>query len=130
MAPPPKPTFSFAETMANLTKPKEPEMTKKAEDNRPPETEEERAKRLRKEERRKLRVTFKPDATLTTIRYFTHDPEELGHDANMLRDVADVGNEGRMFKQHKDMYDLDEDDESPREEVLRPFRTPSRKFGP
>lgn len=124
---PTKPAFSFAETMANLMKPKEPEPVAKPAEKRPPETPEERAKRLRKEERRKLRVTFRPDASLVSIRYFTHDPEEeLGHDASMVRDAGDVGGEGRMFKQHKDMMELDdEDDDLPREESYRNWLEPS-----
>lgn len=124
---PVKPAFSFAETMANLMKPKEPEPVAKPAEKRPPETPEERAKRLRKEERRKLRVTFRPDASLVSIRYFTHDPEEeLGHDASMVRDAGDVGGEGRMFKQHKDMMELDdEDDDLPREESYREWVEPS-----
>lgn len=124
---PAKPAFSFAETMANLMKPKEPEPVAKPAEKRPPETPEERAKRLRKEERRKLRVTFRPDTSLVSIRYFTHDPEEeLGHDASMVRDAGDVGGEGRMFKQHKDMMELDdEDDDLPREESYRNWLEPS-----
>lgn len=124
---PAKPAFSFAETMADLIKPKEPEPVAKPAEKRPPETPEERAKRLRKEERRKLRVTFRPDASLVSIRYFTHDPEEeLGHDASMVRDAGDVGGEGRMFKQHKDMMELDdEDDDLPREESYRNWLEPS-----
>lgn len=128
---PAAPRFSFAETMANLTKPKEQQPVAKPEENRPPETEEERAKRLRKEERRKLRVKWADDSTgdkslLESVRLFTHDPEEeIGHDASMVRDVADVGGEGRMFKQHKDQVDLDDDDDRPSEEDLRPWRAPS-----
>ncbi|KAI5257925.1 hypothetical protein E4T42_00814 [Aureobasidium subglaciale] len=113
-AAPPKPAFSFADTMANLSKSKEkaPSPTK-TEAKQTPETPEERAKRLRKEERRKLRVTFKPDSQLVDVRIFHHDvDEELGHDASMIRDVSDVGGEGRMFKQHKDMMDIDEDDDN------------------
>ncbi|KAF4534736.1 Zinc finger CCCH-type protein [Lasiodiplodia theobromae] len=128
---PAAPRFSFAETMANLTKPKEQQPASKPEENRPPETEEEKAKRLRKEERRKLRVKWADNGIgnkdqLESVRLFTHDPEEeLGHDAAMVRDVADVGGEGRMFKQHKDMMDLDDDDDRPSEEDFRPWRTPS-----
>lgn len=122
----PKPAFSFAATMANLTKPKEKEPTPKtAEEKQPPETAEEKAKRLRKEQRRKLRVTFKPDHQLVQVKFFTHDvDEELGHDASMIRDVADVGGEGRMFKQHKDMMEADEEDDGPSEEDINPFSTP------
>ncbi|KAI4720410.1 hypothetical protein E4T48_03350 [Aureobasidium sp. EXF-10727] len=113
-AAPAKPAFSFAETMANLNKSKEKEPSPlKTEEKQTPETPEERAKRLRKEERRKLRVTFKPDSQLVETRIFHHDAEEeLGHDASMIRDVSDVGGEGRMFKQHKDMMDIDEDDDT------------------
>ncbi|KAL1310707.1 hypothetical protein AAFC00_000965 [Neodothiora populina] len=118
---PTKPAFSFAETMANLTKPKEREATPKEEDKRPPETVEQKAKRLRKEQRRKLRVTFRPDNQLVEVRIFHHDAEEeVGHDASMIRDVSDVGGEGRMFKQHKDMAEV-EDDEEPGEEDLREY---------
>lgn len=100
--------------MANLNKSKEKEPTPlKAEEKQAPETLEEKAKRERKEERRKLRVKFKPDSQLVETRIFHHDvDEELGHDASMIRDVSDVGGEGRMFKQHKDMMDIDEDDEN------------------
>ncbi|GME38326.1 c-x8-c-x5-c-x3-h type zinc finger protein [Neofusicoccum parvum] len=125
------PKFSFAETMANLTKPKEQQPAAKPEENRPPETEEEKTKRLRKEARRKLRVKWADDSTgnktlLESVRLFTHDPdEEIGHDASMVRDVGDVGGEGRMFKQHKDMMDLDDDDDRLSEEDFRKWKMPS-----
>lgn len=127
---PPKPAFSFAETMANLNKSKEKEPTPhKSEDKQPPETPAEKAKRLRKEERRKLRVTFKPDHQLVEIKIFHHDvEEELGHDASMIRDVGDVGGEGRMFKQHKDMMDIDEDDDATSEENLGEYSPLTCKF--
>ncbi|KAG9677114.1 hypothetical protein KCU95_g16145, partial [Aureobasidium melanogenum] len=127
-AAPAKPAFSFAETMANLNKSKEKEPSpSKTEEKQAPETQEERAKRLRKEERRKLRVTFKPDSQLVETRIFHHDAEEeLGHDASMIRDVSDVGGEGRMFKQHKDMMDIDEDDDTATgEENLGEYVTPT-----
>ena len=116
--------------MANLTKPKEAPSTMKAEENLPPETEEEKKKRLRKEERRKLRVSFKPDDSLTEVRIFVHDPdEEMGHDDSMIRDVGDVGGEGRMLKMHKDLEGLDEDEDgTSTEEVLATWYTPSRKL--
>ena len=128
--PPPKPTFSFAETMANLTKPKEVEPSVKPAENLPPETEEEKAKRLRKEERRKLRVSFKPDDTLVDIRYFVHDPEEeVGPDDNMIRDVGDIGSEGRILKMHKGMDEMDEDEDFTTNEVtLAPWTSPSCKL--
>lgn len=126
----PKPAFSFAETMANLTKPKEVAAAPKAEEDRPSETAEERAKRLRKEERRKLRVSFKPDDSLVQIRTFVHEPEEeTGHEDSMVRDVDDIGGEGRMLKMHKDLDDMDEEEDTAAgEETLAPWRTPSGAF--
>ncbi|KAI9813288.1 MAG: hypothetical protein M1827_004230 [Pycnora praestabilis] len=123
----PKQTFSFAETMANLTKPKEPEPTAKPVAKGPPETEDEKRKRLRKEERRKMRVTFKPEENLIEVRYFTHDPaEELDHEDSMVRDVGDVGGEGRMFKQHKDMDLMDEEEDgAAAETTMNIYKTPS-----
>ena len=123
----PKPAFSFAETMANLTKPKEVTSTTKSTENLPPETEEEKTKRLRKEERRKLRVTFKPQETLVEIRTFIHDPEEdMGHDDNMIRDVGDIGSEGRMLKMHKEkeLEGLDDEDDGVE---IAPWASPSCK---
>lgn len=96
--------------MADLSKPKEAPVVKPVEE-RPPETDEEREKRLRKEARRKLRVTWKPDDSLTEVRLFTHDPdEELGPGDNSLRGVGDVKGEGSVLKLHKDLEDLEEDD--------------------
>jgi hypothetical protein len=121
-----KPAFSFAQTMASLLKPKEQEAVPvKSEKQLPPETPEEKAKRLRKEARRHLRVTFKPDAALVQIKYFSHDPdEELGHDENFVRDAGDIGGEGRMFKQHKEL-EVDEDEEDESELELKPWQEPS-----
>ncbi|OCK79822.1 hypothetical protein K432DRAFT_405236 [Lepidopterella palustris CBS 459.81] len=126
-APMARTAFSFSETMASLLKPKEPEVVVKAEPKGPPETPEQKARRLRKESRRHMRVQWRPDASLVNIKYFHHDPEEeIGHDASMVRDAGDVGGEGRMFKQHKDMMDLDdEDDDLPREETYRDWVEPS-----
>lgn len=96
--------------MADLNKPKETIVAKPAED-KPPETEEERAKRLRKESRRKLRVTWKPDDSLTEVRLFTHDPdEELSPGDASRRGVGDVKGEGSVLKLQKDLEDLEEDD--------------------
>lgn len=119
-----KPAFSFAQTMASLLKPKEPEAAPvKSEKQLPPETAEEKAKRLRKESRRHLRVTFKPDAALVQIKYFSHDPEEeMGHDENFVRDAGDIGGEGRMFKQHKELEVDDDDDEVEME--MQPWKEP------
>ncbi|KAJ5120181.1 Zinc finger CCCH-type [Penicillium atrosanguineum] len=110
VAPPPKPAFSFGDIMADLSKPKEVVVAKPVEDS-PPETEEEREKRLRKEARRKLRVTWKPDDSLTEVRLFTHDPdEELGPGDGSMRGVGDVKGEGSVLKLHKDMDELEEED--------------------
>jgi hypothetical protein len=123
----PKPAFSFAQTMASLLKPKEPEAAPvKLEKQLPPETSEEKAKRLRKEARRHLRVTFKPDSALVQIKYFSHDPEEeLGHDENFVRDAGDIGGEGRMFKQHKEL-DVDDDSDDEPEAELKPWSESSQ----
>lgn len=115
------PAFSFSQTMADLSKPKEVTPTKPAEEL-PPENEEERKKRLRKEERRKLRVRWKPDDSLVQVKLFTHDPEEeIGHDSSMIRDVDDVAGEGRMLKLHRGFEDLDDDDD----EGLIPYTMPT-----
>jgi hypothetical protein len=121
-----KPAFSFAQTMASLLKPKEPEAAPvKPEKQLPPETSDEKAKRLRKEARRHLRVTFKPDTALVQIKYFSHDPdEELGHDENFVRHAGDIGGEGAMFKQHKEL-DVDEDDDDEPELENKAWREPS-----
>ena len=114
--------------MKNLTKPKEePTTEQKPEKVLPPESPEEKAKRLRKESRRHLRVSFKDANELTEVRYFTHDPEEEdGHDASQMRDVADVGGEGRMFKQQQMLMDEDDEDEISEqdEKSLIAFREP------
>ncbi|KAF3006843.1 hypothetical protein E8E13_010727 [Curvularia kusanoi] len=126
-AAPAKPSgFSFASTMAALTKPKELETAPtKTEKDVPNETPEQKAKRLRKEARRHLRVTFRPDASLVAIKYFSHDPEEeLGHEENFTRDAGDLGGEGHMFKQHKELEE-DEDDEDD-ETDYRPWKEPSQ----
>lgn len=121
-----KPTFSFAETMANLNKQKEV-MPSKPEESGPPETPEERIKRERKLERRKLRVSFKPDNTLVEIRTFVHDPEEeIGHEDSLVRDVGDSRGEGQMLKMHKDLDLMDEDEDGvPSEETFGIWTIPS-----
>lgn len=118
--------FSFASTMAALTKPKEPEaVPTKSEKDVPNETGEQKAKRLRKEARRHLRVTFRPDASLVAIKYFSHDPdEEVGHDENFTRDAGDLGGEGHMFKQHKELEEDDDDEDD--ETEYRPWAEPSQ----
>lgn len=122
--PPPKPTFSFGDIMADLNKQRDSISSKPAED-RPPETEEERKKRLRKEERRKLRVKWKPDDCLTEVRLFKRDPEEVPGDG-AIRGAGDIREEGRMLKLHKDVEDLEDEEEvGLREEGLRTYQLPS-----
>lgn len=118
---PAKPAFSFGDILADLNK-KEEANVKKPSNDLPPETEEEREKRLRKEARRKLRVSWKPDDSLTEVRLFTHDPEEVvGMGDDLKRDVDDIKGEGRMLKLHKDL-DEDEDDEvESQEEEYHPW---------
>lgn len=123
----PKPAFSFAETMANLAKPKEEKPVAKPQKEAPPETPEDREMRLRKEKRRKLHVAFKTGEDLVQIRYFTHDPqEEIGHDSSQMRDMSDVGGEGRVLKQHAHMMDIDDEDDATEEvEILKEYGPPS-----
>jgi hypothetical protein len=121
-----KPAFSFKETMDQLLKPKaeKPVAPSKPETQLPPETPEETVKRLRKESRRHLHVAWRPDAELVEIKLLYHDPEEeLGHDENFVRDAGDIGGEGRMFKQHKEMMDDEDDDDLDFES--RPWTQPS-----
>ena len=109
-APASKSGFSFMDAMADMNKPKEVKQEKT--ESRPPESEEERAKRLRKEERRKLRVSWRPDVDLVEVRSFTHDPEEeIGRTDSTMRDVKDVGGEGRMLKLHKGDEALEDEDD-------------------
>ncbi|GMG22906.1 unnamed protein product [Aspergillus oryzae] len=106
-----RPAFSFGDIMADLNKQKESPPSEPAE-NMPPETEEERTKRLRKEARRKLRVTWKPDDSLTEVRLFTHDPdEELGPGDHAQREAGDVKGEGSVLKLHRDLDEFDEEED-------------------
>ena len=110
--------------MAGLAKQKE-ETPSKAEETRKPETAEEKRKRLRREQRRKLRVSFKSDDELVSIRTFMHDPEEeIGHEDSQVRDVGDSKGEGQMLKMHKDL-ELDDDEEyEPPDEISPPWISP------
>jgi len=118
--------FSFAGTMASLSKANEKTASPKPDVNKPVETEAQKAKRLRKEARRGLRVTWRPEGTLEEIKLFTHHPdEEIRQDTSMTRDVDDVGSEGRMFKQHKDMMDVEDEDDGPVIEELKSYSPPS-----
>ncbi|RAH80650.1 hypothetical protein BO86DRAFT_364671 [Aspergillus japonicus CBS 114.51] len=122
---PPRPTFSFGDLMADLNKPKE---TTPAQPSEPksPETEEERKKRLRKEARRRLRVTWKPDESLTEVRLFTHDPdEELGPGDHMQREAGDVKGEGSVLKLHRDLDEEEDEEGGIREEQLLDYFLPS-----
>ena len=124
----PKASFSFAETMANLNRAKE-KSPEKTEDVKPSETEAERKWRLRKEERRKLRVSFKGDDELVQVKLIEHHAdEELGHDDSMTRDVGDTRGEGQMLKMHKDLEDMDEDEDYAPEEPLAEWTPPSCKY--
>ena len=123
---PAKPSFSFADAMASLNKPKEAEATKKPPEERPNETPEERKARLRKESRRHLRVGWKPDSTLVETRYFTHDPdEELDMDHDAVR--ADLQNEGKMLKRglSQSVEEEEEEEERANGAELMPWRAPS-----
>lgn len=126
---PPRPVFSIIGTLDSLNKAEVEEAKTEEAKKLANETEEEKKKRLRKEERRKLRVTFKPDDSLEEVRYFTHAQEEdVGREDNLLRDAADAVEEGRMFKQHKelDVMDVDEDEDNAIFDgvLLRPFLEP------
>lgn len=126
---PPRPTFSFGDLMADLNKQKEPAKEEPAEE-RPPETEEERKKRLRKESRRKLRVSWKPDQSLTEVRFFTHDPDEELGPGDRSREAGDVKGEGSALKLHRDLDEDDEEDAGIREENLLDYHETSGSFPP
>ncbi|RDW67357.1 uncharacterized protein DSM5745_09223 [Aspergillus mulundensis] len=123
----PRPAFSLGDIMADLDKQKAPP-PKESSESRTPETEEERTKRLRKEARRKLRVTWKPDDSLTDIRYFTHDPDEELGPGDRSRQRGDVKGEGSILKLHKNLDELEEDDDGGmREEQFFNYYVPSGK---
>ncbi|CEL07657.1 hypothetical protein ASPCAL10813 [Aspergillus calidoustus] len=120
-----RPAFSFGDIMADLNKQKDPSPRESSE-NQTPETEEERAKRLRKEARRKLRVTWKPDESLTEVRLFTHDPDEELGPGDRSRQGGDVKGEGSVLKLHKNIDELEEDDEAGvKEEQFAEYYVPS-----
>ena len=130
-APPVKPAFNLAAELANLAKPKEepkkPEP--KPDTSRDNETPERKAKRVARLARGATGVRWKESQELVEVRYFSHDPEEeLDHDASQMRDVKDVGGEGRMLKQHADMMEIDDEDESAEDDNIKfvPFTTPSQ----
>jgi hypothetical protein len=129
-AAPAKPAFDLAAELANLAKPKEEPKKPDpkpdaARDNESPERKAKRAKRLA---RGAAGVRWKEGEELVEVRYFSHDPEEeLDHDASQMRDVKDVGGEGRMLKQHADMMDVDEEEESAEDDMTKfvAFSTPT-----
>lgn len=115
--------FSLGGIIDGLMNPKAADAKAKSDEQKPVETEEEKVKRLRKETRRKLRVSWKPDLELVSIREFTHDPDEdTGHDASSVRDAGDILNEGKAFKEglkHQDpLMDEGLDDEEESEDVI------------
>ncbi|KAL5354996.1 hypothetical protein BJX96DRAFT_756 [Aspergillus floccosus] len=107
---PSKPAFSFGDLMADLNKQKDSTPSEPAEE-KTPETEEEREKRLRKEARRRLRVTWKPDHSLTEVRFFTHDPDEELSPGDRSREAGDVKGEGSVLKLHRGLDELEEDED-------------------
>ncbi|KAL2814178.1 hypothetical protein BJX63DRAFT_205725 [Aspergillus granulosus] len=120
-----RPAFSLGDIMADLNKQKDPSPRESSE-NQTPETEEERKKRLRKEARRKLRVTWKPDESLTEVRLFTHDPDEELGPGDRSRQMGDVKGEGSILKLHKNLDELEEDDDGGiKEEQFAEYYVPS-----
>lgn len=121
--------FSIADTLASVSQPRKVEVAPKREESAPLETSDERSKRLRKEQRRKLRVAFKPDENLVSVRFLTPPLEdEQGPNAFDARDAGDIDSEGRMFKLHHDDMDIDEEDDAdvgPINDLSRPFGPPS-----
>nr|OQO15927.1 hypothetical protein B0A51_15929 [Rachicladosporium sp. CCFEE 5018] len=110
-----KPAFNLAETLANLGKPREEPKKAEPKPEAPREviSPEKKAKRAARLSRGATNVRFKDGSDLVQIRIFEHDPaEEIDHDASQVRDVKDVGGEGRMLKQHQEQMDVDDDDDS------------------
>jgi hypothetical protein len=129
-AAPVKPAFNLAAELANLAKPKEEpkKPDPKPDTSRDNESPERKAKRATRLARGATGVRWKEAQDLVEVRYFSHDPEEeLDHDASQMRDVKDVGGEGRMLKQHADMMDVDEEDDSAEDDSTKfvAFNTPS-----
>jgi hypothetical protein len=127
---PVKPAFNLAAELANLAKPKEEpkKPDPKPDTSRDNESPERKAKRATRLARGATGVRWKEAQDLVEVRYFSHDPEEeLDHDASQMRDVKDVGGEGRMLKQHADMMDVDEEDDTAEDDSTNfvAFNTPS-----
>ena len=129
--PPSRPVFSVFEALNSLTKSKDDEVKAESATKVLNETDEERRKRLRKEERRKLRVKFKPDDALVEVRYIERlVDDETGRGRTNLRDAGDATQEGRMFKEHRDVS-LGDDEEIDAGVVAvdlnGPYQAPPRK---
>jgi hypothetical protein len=104
-----------AEPIAKIAKEPEAELD---------ETPAQREKRLRKEARRKLRVSWKPEAELVQVKIFQKDDgEDEGREVNMIRDAGDDRSEGMVLKQRADVEDDDDDDDIPYQPWLEPTRT-------
>ncbi|KAI5467252.1 hypothetical protein BGZ63DRAFT_418972 [Mariannaea sp. PMI_226] len=88
------------------------------------ETPEERTKRLRKEARRKLRVSWKPEADLVQVKIFQkEESEDEGGEVNMIRDAGDDRSEGMVLKQRAIVDDEDDDDDIPYQPWMEPTAT-------
>ncbi|KAK7408374.1 hypothetical protein QQX98_009470 [Neonectria punicea] len=88
------------------------------------ETPEEKTKRLRKEARRKLRVTWKPEAELVQIKEFQkEEAEDEGREVHMIRDAGDDRSEGMVLKQRANVEDEEDDDDVPYQPWLEPTAT-------
>lgn len=74
-----------------------------------------------------MRVRWKPDESLTEVRLFTHDPdEELGPGDRSQGEIGDIKGEGSVLKLHRDLEDLEDDDDGViREENLMDYTEPS-----
>lgn len=104
-----------------------PAPAKETRDSETPETDEQRTKRLRKKSRRKLRVSWKPEAELVQVKVFEkEDDENEGRDMNMIRDAADDKSEGMVLKQRADAEGEGEGDEDEDEyEPDQPWTPPT-----
>ncbi|KAF7545309.1 hypothetical protein G7Z17_g9266 [Cylindrodendrum hubeiense] len=88
------------------------------------ETPEEKAKRLRKEARRKLRVSWKPEAELVQVKIFQkEDAEDEGREVHMIRDAGDDRSEGMVLKQRANVEEDEDDDDIPYQPWLEPTAT-------
>ncbi|KAH6986201.1 hypothetical protein BKA56DRAFT_480449 [Ilyonectria sp. MPI-CAGE-AT-0026] len=85
------------------------------------ETPVEKTKRLRKEARRKLRVSWKPEAELVQVKIFQkEEAEDEGREVHMIRDAGDDRSEGMVLKQRANVEEEDDDDDIPYQPWLEP----------